>query len=71
MSKEEVKLCEAVTEAYMFPVTSMVIGADGRLFGKLNANQLLDLAFRGEFIEAQTCAVSLLYEKFLVENSDK
>jgi len=49
----------------------MVIGADGRLFGKLNANQLLDLAFRGEFIEAQTCAVSLLYEKFLVENSDK
>ena len=30
MSKEEVKLCEAVAEAYTFPVTSMVIGADGR-----------------------------------------
>ena len=60
---EEVALCRSGSEAYEFPVTSMVFTADGRLERQINANTLLDQAGKHEFIDK--CPISLEYEKFL------
>ena len=63
LTEEEVGLCRSASDAYEFPVTSMVFTADGRLERQINANTLLDKAGKHGLMDK--CPISFEYERFL------